>query len=71
MHKTKRTGFDPEKLAAVAIPVMVLIGTDDNPQSAKNLAAAIPGAKFVEVPGDHLGAVSTPEFRQAIVNWLR
>jgi pimeloyl-ACP methyl ester carboxylesterase len=70
MHKTKRAGFDPAKLAAVAIPVLVLIGKDDNPQSAKNLAAAIPGAQFVEVPGDHLGAVSTPEFRQAIVNWL-
>lgn len=70
MHKTKRAGFDPSRLANVAIPVLVLIGKDDNPESAKNLAAAIPGAKFVEVPGDHLGAVSTPEFRQAIVNWL-
>jgi pimeloyl-ACP methyl ester carboxylesterase len=70
MHKTKRAGFDPAKLAAVAIPVMVLIGTDDNPQSARNLAAAIPGAKFAEVPGDHLGAVSTPEFRRAIVSFL-
>jgi pimeloyl-ACP methyl ester carboxylesterase len=70
MHKTKRAGFDPSRLANVAIPVLVLIGKDDNPDSAKNLAAAIPGAKFVQVPGDHLGAVSTPEFRQAIVNWL-
>lgn len=70
MHRTKRAGFDAAKLAAVVIPVMVLIGSDDNPESAKKLAAAIPGAKFVEVPGDHLGAVSTPEFRQAIVNWL-
>jgi pimeloyl-ACP methyl ester carboxylesterase len=70
MHKTKRAGFDPARLANVAIPVLVLIGKDDNPESAKNLAAAIPGAKFVQVPGDHLGAVSTPEFRQAIVNWL-
>jgi pimeloyl-ACP methyl ester carboxylesterase len=70
MHRTKRAGFDPARLASVAIPVLVLIGKDDNPQSAKNLAGSIPGAKFVEVPGDHLGAVSTPEFRQAIVNWL-
>jgi pimeloyl-ACP methyl ester carboxylesterase len=70
MHKTRRAGFDPTKLAAVAIPVLVLIGSNDNPESAKNLAAAIRGAKFVEVPGDHLGAVATPEFRQAIVNWL-
>jgi pimeloyl-ACP methyl ester carboxylesterase len=70
MHKTQRAGFDPAKLSAVTIPVLVLIGSNDNPQSAKNLAAAIRGARFAEVPGDHLSAVGTPKFRQAIVDWL-
>ena len=70
MHKTPRTGFDPAKLAAVKIPVLVLIGDKDNPASAKRLADAIPGASFVEVPGDHLGAVATPQFSRAIVEWL-
>jgi pimeloyl-ACP methyl ester carboxylesterase len=70
MQKARRGGFDPAKLASVAIPVLVLIGSEDNPQGAKKLAAAIPGAAFVEVPGDHLSAVGTSEFRRAIVNWL-
>jgi pimeloyl-ACP methyl ester carboxylesterase len=70
MHKTPRTGFDPMKLASVKIPVLVLIGDKDNPASAKRLADAIPGAAFVEVPGDHLGAVATPQFSRAIVDWL-
>ncbi len=70
MHKTKRGGFDPAKFADVKIPVMVLIGAKDDPSSARRLAEAIPGASFVEVPGDHLGAVATPEFTNALVKWL-
>ena len=70
MHKVRRTGFDPAKLAEVKIPVLVLIGDKDEPARAKRLADAIPGASFVEVPGDHLSAVATPQFTQAIVAWL-
>ncbi len=70
MHKAGRGGFDATKFSEVSIPVMVLIGSADNPASAEKLAAAIRGAKFVEVPGDHLAAVAAPEFRQAIVDWL-
>ena len=70
MHKVRRSGFDPAKLAEVKIPVLILIGDKDGPEGAKRLAQGIPGATFVEVPGDHLGAVSTPEFRRAIVDWL-
>jgi len=70
MHKTRRAGFDPAKLAAVKTPVLVLIGDKDDPASAKRLADAIPGASFVQVPGDHLGAPATPQFASAIVKWL-
>lgn len=70
MHKVRRTGFDPAKLAEVKIPVLVLIGDKDEPESAKRLADAIPGASFAEVPGDHLSAVATPQFTRAIVEWL-
>ena len=70
MHKTRRTGFDPAGLAAVKIPVLVLIGDKDDPASAKRLADAIPSASFVQVPGDHLGAPATPQFANAIVEWL-
>jgi pimeloyl-ACP methyl ester carboxylesterase len=70
MHRTQRAGFDPTRLAHVKIPVLILIGADDDPASARRVANAIPGASFVEVPGDHLTAVATPEFRGAIVAWL-
>lgn len=63
--------FDRAKLAEVRNAVMVLIGEGDvlvGPADA--LAAAIPGARLVKVPGDHLTAVVKPEFREAIVGWL-
>lgn len=64
-------GYDPVKLADTALPVMVLIGEGDTlVGSADKLAAAIPGAKHVRVPGDHLTAVGQPQFRQAIVDFL-
>ena len=63
--------FDRGQLGEVRNPVMVLIGEGDvlvGP--ADQLAAAIPGAKLVKVPGDHLTAVIKPEFGQAIVGFL-
>ncbi len=63
--------FDRGKLAEVRNPVMVLIGEGDvlvGP--ADQLAAAIPGAKLVKVPGDHLTAVAKPEFKQAVIAFL-
>jgi pimeloyl-ACP methyl ester carboxylesterase len=63
--------FDGAKLAGVRNPVMVLIGEGDAlVGSADALAAAIPGAKLVKVPGDHLTAVLKPEFRQAVLSFL-
>jgi pimeloyl-ACP methyl ester carboxylesterase len=59
------------KLAEVGNPVMVLIGEGDALAGpADQLAAAIPGAQLVKVPGDHLTAVVKPEFRAAIVAFL-
>ena len=58
MQRSRRGGFDPQKLADVTLPVMVLIGEGDTlVGSADKLTAAIPGAKLVKVPGDHLSAV--------------
>ena len=71
MQRAGRSGFDGSKLAAVKLPVMVLVGEGDTLiVSAEKLAAAIPGAKHVKVPGDHLTAVGTKEFRSAIVDFL-
>jgi pimeloyl-ACP methyl ester carboxylesterase len=63
-----RSDTDP---SGIAVPTLVLIGADDRlVGSAPELAAQIPGARCVTVPGDHLSAVATPEFRQAIVDFL-
>ena len=63
--------FDRGKLAEVRNPVLVLIGEGDTLVGpADALAAAIPGARLVKVPGDHLTAVVKPEFGRAIVAWL-
>lgn len=71
MQRARRGGFDPAKLAAVKLPVMVLVGAADTLiGSADRLAAAIPGATYVKVPGDHLSAVAAPQFRRAIVDFL-
>jgi len=71
MQRAERTRSDPALLRQVALPVMVLVGQDDVlVGSGAALAAAIPGAKHVRVPGDHLSAVGKPEFRSAIVDFL-
>jgi pimeloyl-ACP methyl ester carboxylesterase len=61
-------------LATIAVPALVLIGADDTivpPAHARENAAAIPGATFVEVPGcGHLSALEAPgAVTEALVAW--
>jgi pimeloyl-ACP methyl ester carboxylesterase len=71
MQRSRRETFDPARLREVTLPVLVLIGEKDTlVGSGEKLAAAIPGARHVVVPGDHLSAVGQPQFRDAIVRWL-
>ena len=79
------TGADLGALAAVArsgaierlaveritAPTLVLVGADDAlAVDADKLAAAIPGAALRVVPGNHLSAVTKPEFRDALLSFL-
>jgi pimeloyl-ACP methyl ester carboxylesterase len=61
MQKTpRRHSYDPSALGSVKMPVLVLVGEGDTlVGKGEALAAAIPGAKLVYVPGDHLTAVGT------------
>lgn len=71
MQRANRERLDVAKLRDVTLPVMVLIGENDTLVGKPDkLAAAIPGAKHVKVPGDHLTAVGQPQFRQAILDFL-
>jgi len=61
-----------EALAAIDLPVQVVTAAeDDDNGSGKDLAAAIPGARFVSIPGNHMSAVTKPELGQAMLDFLR
>jgi len=63
--------YDGTKLSETKLPVMVLIGEGDTlVGSGDQLAATIPGATLVKVPGDHLTAVGAPELKTAILDFL-
>jgi pimeloyl-ACP methyl ester carboxylesterase len=57
-------------VAEVRVPAIVVNG-DRDPLAGDPaaLAALIPGATSLVVPGDHLSAVVSPEFRDALVRW--
>ncbi len=60
------------ELGKIKIPVLVVNGDKDmdngDPQT---LVDAIPGSRLVIVPGDHGGAMRTPEFAKAVVDFLK
>jgi pimeloyl-ACP methyl ester carboxylesterase len=61
---------DLELLASVSVPALVVNGADDTlAGDPAEMAARIPGAKSLVVPGDHLSAVVKPEFRRALAGW--
>src|ERR1700753_231023 len=60
-----------EALARIAIPTLVLTGTeDDDNGSAEALAAALPEGRYEVVPGNHMSAVTKPELGTAMAAFL-
>jgi pimeloyl-ACP methyl ester carboxylesterase len=82
----KTTGGDPEamlpllgsfvdstgaELAAIRAETLILSGADDDDNgSAADVARAIPNARYVEVPGNHMSAVTRPDLGRAIADFL-
>lgn len=61
-----------EALGDIETPTLVAIGdADHSHDTADRLAAAMPAAKYVRVPGNHMTAVGAPEFGAAVLDWLR
>jgi pimeloyl-ACP methyl ester carboxylesterase len=63
-------------LAAISCPTLVLVGEEDDPtppELAREMAAAIPGARLVVVPQcGHLSTLERPAaVNAALVEWLR
>jgi pimeloyl-ACP methyl ester carboxylesterase len=62
----------PGALAELTMPTLVVCGADDHDNgSARELAAALPDARYIEVPGNHMSSVTKPELGDAIVGFLR
>ena len=64
------------RLAAIRCPTLMLVGEQDEgtpPELAREIAAAIPGARLVIVPDSgHLSTIEQPEaVTKALVEWLQ
>ena len=58
-------------LAEFDWPTLVVCGEEDfDNGSARDLADALPDARYVEVPGGHMSSVTKPELGQAIADFL-
>ena len=82
----KTTGGDPQallpllgsfvdsteaELRAIHVPTLVLAGAEDQDNGPSvDLEAVLPDARFVEVPGNHMSAVTKPELGKAIADFL-
>ena len=63
--------LDLALLAGVTQPALVVCGAEDQDNgSACDLAARLPHATHVEVPGTHMSSVTMPQLGEAIANWL-
>jgi pimeloyl-ACP methyl ester carboxylesterase len=60
------------EVAAITAPVLVAVGSkDDVAGSAQELAALIPGARALDIPGrDHMLAVGDKVFKSAVLDFL-
>ncbi|MES2301440.1 MAG: alpha/beta fold hydrolase [Pseudomonadota bacterium] len=62
---------DPAELDALAMPVLVLCGEqDDDNGSAARLAEALPDARLALIPGTHMSSVTMPEMGREIAEFL-
>jgi len=58
-------------IAEIQTPTAVLCGVEDHDNgSAEELAAALPNAHYVALPGNHMSAVTKPELGTAIADFL-
>ena len=61
----------PAALERLGMPTLVVCGAQDNDNgSAPALAAALPQATYVEVPGTHMSSVTEPDLGEAIAEFL-
>jgi pimeloyl-ACP methyl ester carboxylesterase len=60
-----------EQLGAILVPTLVVSGAEDSDNgSAEALAALIPNARYAEIPGNHMSAVTKPDLGRAMADFL-
>jgi pimeloyl-ACP methyl ester carboxylesterase len=60
-----------EALARIRVPTLVLTGAGDGHNtSAAALASALAHGRYLELPGNHATAISTPQFGTAVADFL-
>ena len=60
-----------QELAAVKIPVLIIRGTEDKENGSETgLNRLITDSKLIYVPGNHNTAIRTPEFSDAVIQFL-
>ena len=67
-----RQTLSPAEVAAIRVPTLVAVGTKDFVAgSASELAALIPGAQALDIPGrDHMLAVGDKVFKAGVLQFL-
>lgn len=59
------------RLDTVAMPAAIICGEDDRDNgSPQDLAAAMPDAVHIAIPGTHMGCVTKPDLGEAILRFL-
>jgi pimeloyl-ACP methyl ester carboxylesterase len=59
------------EIGAIEQPTLILSGAEDHDNgSSEKLAEALPHGRFVEIPGNHMSAVTKPELGRAIADFL-
>ena len=68
----ERAPFDPARLAAVRIPVLIVVGSHDNAiGDPKPLAKMIPGARLLMLEGrDHMTTPADRRFKDAVIEFF-
>lgn len=68
-----RDRIAPERLAAIRIPTLIAVGTEDVIAGApQGLADVIPGSEVLVIPNrDHMKAVGDKVFKQGVLDFLR
>lgn len=60
-----------EALAAFTMPTLVVCGSEDHDNgSAEEFAAALPNARYEEIPGTHMSSVTKPDLGEKIAKFL-